>query len=111
MTNIEALEGDLRYVKGAIANREPSAGIPLAIAAYWAAAMAVGFTLLDFAPQYTGLFWIIVGPLGLFYSAGVGTRLSRGRGEVNSSRGHRIMYHFAAMMLAIFSVPLLQIGG
>ena len=111
MTSMETLQDDLRYVKGALVRREPAGGIPLSIALYWAAAMAIGFPMADFAPARIGLFWMIAGPLGFVYSLLMGHVASRDSGEVDHAYGLRIGLHFGGMMVAIFAAGLLFIGS
>jgi hypothetical protein len=110
MTEIDAVQSDLHFIRQAVLARRGNE-LPLGIAVFWALACLVGFALVDFAPQRTGLFWLIVAPVGFAFSTWVGWRDSRQRGEVDEAEGHRIMWHWAGMMVAILLCSLMSASG
>jgi hypothetical protein len=63
MAELEQLRRDIGYVRDVV-DRSEKRGGPAAIYLFWAAVVLVGFPLGDFAPQHTGTFWMIAGPLG-----------------------------------------------
>jgi hypothetical protein len=106
MNNTETLREDLRYVKRAV-ERSNQSVMPLGIAAYWALAVLVGFSMVDFAPAQVGLFWMIAGPLGFVASSYFGALEGRKTGSSDRATGMRIMWHFLGMMVAILLSVLL----
>jgi hypothetical protein len=110
MVNENRLEEDLRYVRSAVARGEGS-GNPAAIYFLWAAITLVGFALLDYGPNHSGLFWMFAGPIGGVISGVLGRRAARARGQASENGGRRHWMHWMAMVLAIFLlVPLTATG-
>lgn len=108
MPGIKQLETDLGYVREVVGKSErPSS--PAAIYLLWAAIILVGFSLVDFAPRYVGLFWIIAGPAGTVASALLGWRHSLKSGQVRRELGTRHALHWSGMMAVIFLAVLLGI--
>jgi hypothetical protein len=106
MSEINQLKSDLGYVAGALrkSDRAPS---PASIYLLWAAIVLVGFALIDFAPRYEGVYWTVLGPLGLLTSALLGWRYSLRLGQMRRDLGVRYSLHFLGMMAIIFlAVPL-----
>ena len=60
MTELEQIGGDLRFVRGALASSE-RAKSPAALYFFWAAAVLVGFVLVDFRPALVGPYWAVDG--------------------------------------------------
>lgn len=110
MDNTETLRDDLRFVKSAVERNQHSI-LPLGIAVFWALAVLVGFSLVDFAPAQTGLYWLIVAPLGFIASSYAGALANRKAGTSDRATGMRIMWHFLGMMAAIFLSSLLVNNG
>ena len=63
MTELEQIGGDLRFVRGALASSERPKS-PAALYFFWAAAVLVGFVLVDFRPALVGPYWAVAGPAG-----------------------------------------------
>jgi hypothetical protein len=106
MTN-DRLQDDLDYVRSALAKSDAPAS-PAAVYFLWAAITLVGFSLVEFGPRYTGLFWMIAGPLGGVASGLLGRRAGRARGQTSSRVGRRHWLHWAGLVGAIFLlIPLL----
>jgi hypothetical protein len=110
MTEIDAVQSDLHFIRQAVQERRDNQ-MPLGIAIFWALACLAGFALVDFAPERTGLFWLVVAPVGFVFSAWTGWRDGRQRGEADEAEGHRIMWHWAGMMVAILLCSLMSASG
>ena len=103
--DMDQIRDDISYVRNvtsAATLRSPSS-IPL----LWAAIVAVGFPLADFAPSRVGVFWMIAGPAGFLASCAFGWWDARRRGQLNASEGARWMMHWGALVAAIFLAALL----
>jgi hypothetical protein len=106
MSSTKQVTDDLEYL-GALLRRSERGGSPFIIYALWAVLVLVGFSMVDFAPQRVGLFWMIAGPLGGVASAILGHRYGLRIGQVNREEGIRHLWHWFGMMLAILlAVPL-----
>ena len=100
------LESEIGYVRELVDKSERSPS-PAAIYWMWALIGLVGFSLVDFAPNYVGIYWMIAGPVGGVASALMGWRYSVRRGQVRRDLGVRHSLHWFGMMAAIFmAVPL-----
>lgn len=100
MDQLQQVEGDLRFVRVALAasDRKP---LPGSLYYFWAVAVLIGFTLVDLRPQLVGPFWTAAGPLGFIVSAVLGSRHARSRGQVSAADGRRHLLHWGGMMAAI----------
>lgn len=109
MTDVNKLQSDLDYIRGAIREDPTAGGIP-ALYFLWATLIAVGFSLPDFAPQFAGIYWLIVGIGGGLFSWWLGARQSRRAGINNSQLGHRYGLHWclvgAAFLLCFLPLML-----
>ena len=106
MTEINQIKSDLGYVAEAL-RKSDRASSPFSIYLLWAAIVLVGFALIDFVPRYEGVYWAILGPLGLLVSALLGRRYSLRVGQVRRDLGVRYCFHWLGMMAIIFlAVPL-----
>lgn len=101
---------DLGYVRDVVRGAG-SAPFPPAIAYLWAVIGAVGFSLIDFAPQRVWLFWSIAAPAGFVISAWLGGRHGRTVGQESRKSGRSHMLHWGALMLAIFLLYPLMANG
>lgn len=78
MPSNEQLQHGLDYIAGAVRRHNAPAGEP-AIFFLWAALVAVGFALPDFAPRWAGPFWLVAVGGGLL-SWWLGARAERRSG-------------------------------
>lgn len=104
----QKLEADLGYVKDLVtaADEKPTArGLYL----LWAVIVLVGYGLVDLAPHYTGLFWMVAGPVGGILSGIIGHRYSVARGQVNRAQGVRHALHWSGMLVCIGFIVLLGV--
>ena len=100
MNQLEQVEGDLRFVRGALAASDrPHA--PALLYFFWAAAVLVGFVLVDVRPALVGFYWTVVSPAGFGISALLGWRHSLRTGQVSRKAGRRQLLHWGGMMVAI----------
>lgn len=100
MNQLQQVEGDLQFVRGALAASEGK-HLPSGLYYFWAGAVLIGFLLVDFRPQLVGPFWMVAGPLGFIVSAALGSRHARSMGQVSAADGRRQLLHWGGMMAAI----------
>lgn len=94
MTDVNKLQSDLDYISSAVRADATAGGIP-ALYFLWAALIAVGFSLPDFAPQLAGIYWLFAGIGGGLFSWWLGARQSRRDGINNARLGKRYGLHWA----------------
>lgn len=105
MTDTDQLQQDLDYISAAVRRREQPVGIP-ALYLFWAVAMFVGFASTDFAPQTTGLYWLVVGMGGGLFSWWMGERDDRKRGVRDVEQGKRYGLHWVVGGIGYFLTAL-----
>lgn len=93
MTTQDQLKDDLDFIASTVRRNDRSGGLP-ALYVFWALAIAIGFTLADFAPRIVGWYWLLVGIGGGIGSMLYADRVSRQRGISNSEEGKRWGLHF-----------------
>lgn len=103
------LEQDLRFLRDAVERRDAPARTSRAIMTYWAIHVAIGYTLIDFAPKYAGLFFLVFGIVGGIFSAWMGARESRESGVRDRKAGRREFLHWSSIWLAIAAAIALGI--
>lgn len=111
MTENDQLKQDLDYIATAVRRRDRPAGVP-AIFFLWAALIAVGFALVDFAhhlPQVFGAYWLVAGFGGGALSWWLGARDARRSGINDRELGRRYGLHWGIGGLAylLTLLPLL----
>lgn len=110
MTTIDRAKEDLDYVASAVRREARDDGVPV-IYYLWAVLVAIGWALPDFAPRWTGLYWIIAGPAGGVASWWIGARQGAKAGINDTALARRYAYHWLLAMLAFFLVFLPAISG
>lgn len=110
MTELQQLEGDLRFVRGALTSSERT-GSPAGIYFLWAAAVLIGFSLVDFRRELVGPFWAIVGPAGFVASLLIGWRHAQKVGQVSAAEGRRQALHWGGMLAAVALAGVLPARG
>ncbi|HEY3053133.1 MAG TPA: hypothetical protein VGK04_07065 [Thermoanaerobaculia bacterium] len=103
--DMDQIRDDISYVRNVTSAATPHS--PSSIPLLWAAIVAVGFPLADFAPSRVGVFWMIAGPVGFLASGALGWWDARRRGQLSASEGARWMMHWGALVGAIFLASLL----
>lgn len=109
MAQTDQLQQDLEYVASAVRRQDRAMGVP-AIYFMWAAIIAVGWALPDFAPQLAAPFWIVCGIGGGLVSMWLGARDSRHSGTLDRERGRRHGLHWLVTGIAflICWLPVLR---
>lgn len=107
MDQPEQLRDDLRYVRTAVKRSNQAISGPPAIYFLWAGIVLVGFALNDVRPEWSGLYWMALAPLGFVASCLLGWRQSRQLGEADRTEGARVAGHWFTMLVAIaLAIPL-----
>jgi hypothetical protein len=108
MPSHEQLQQDLDYIAGAVRRRDRPVGVP-AIYFLWAAIIAVGFALPDFAPRSSNLFWLVAGIGGGLLSWWLGARAERRSGINDRELGLRYGLHWGigGIAFVLTFLPLL----
>ncbi len=109
MTNSE-VKSDIGYVKDLVTKSENSAS-PGSIYILWAVILIAGFSLIDFAPRWVGLFWMIAGPLGGMLSGFLGYKAGANKGQMDREMGIKHALHWSGMMVIIILAIILGIKG
>ena len=99
----DTTQDDLAFVASAVRRRNASCGVP-SIFFLWSALFLVGWALPDFAPRYTGIFWLVAGIGGGLLSWQLGERDARKRGDIDIELGKRYGYHWIICGAAFFGV-------
>ena len=101
---------DLGYVRDVV-NRSERSAFPSAIAYLWAVIGVVGFSLIDFAPERVGFYWMIAAPIGFVLSAWLGWRRARAVGQESARDGRRHMLHWGGLLAGVFLLAPLVLKG
>lgn len=107
MTDDKKAENDISYVRSVLKRAEDGAGNPAAIYFLWAVITFFGFAIIDFAPEKTGLYWLVAAPLGGILSAVLGHRAGRSTGQPSAREGLIMAMHWGGVLVAmVLIVPL-----
>ncbi|MCD4709161.1 MAG: hypothetical protein K8S62_15670 [Candidatus Sabulitectum sp.] len=109
MTNSK-IESDIGYVKDLVIKSDNSTS-PASIYILWAAILMVGFSLIDFAPRWVGLFWMIAGPAGGMLSGFLGYKTGANKGQMDREIGIKHALHWSGMLVIIALAILLSARG
>jgi len=109
MTN-DKIESDIGYVKDLITKSGESTQ-PASFYYLWGVILMVGFSLIDFAPRWVGLFWMIAGPAGGVLSAFLGYKAGVKIGQINRKVGIKYALHWSGMAVIAFLAILLGSKG
>jgi hypothetical protein len=110
MNSFERIEGDLRFVRGALETSDRRSA-PGAIYFLWAAVVLVGFGLVDFLPSAIPIYWSVAGPSGFVVSAYLGWRHSKSIGQQSPTDGRRHLLHWGAVLVVVFLAVLMPARG
>jgi hypothetical protein len=111
MDHLERLEGDLRFVRGALDASTRPAASPSAIYFLWAVLVLIGFALVDFRTDLVSEYWAVAAPVGFLASAYLGWRHALRSGQSSASDGQRHMLHWGAVLIAIALAVVLRARG
>jgi hypothetical protein len=109
MDHLERLQGDLRFVRGALdaSTRSPS---PSALYFLWAVIVLIGFSLVDFQTDLVSEYWAVAAPAGFLASAYLGWRHARRIGQESASNGRRHLLHWGAVLVVVALAVLLSVN-
>ena len=100
----QKLEEDVSFVRQAVEQREKDQYRTLGITVLWAVIIAVGYTLNDFAVEYSPLFWTVAPVAGFLVSYGLGVWQGRKQGIRMSGLGRRHALHWGTIFFAVVAV-------
>jgi len=106
----ETLESDIRYVR-ALVERSGSGSFPRSVYVLWAVICLLGFGMIDFAPNWTGPFWMVAGPGGGILSGILGHRAGVRMGQIDRGIGIRHALHWGGMLVVIMLAVVLAVTG
>ncbi len=104
------IESDLGYVRDLVrkSDRKPT---PAPLYLLWAVLVAIGFSLLDFAPQWAGYYWMVAAPLGGVASGLLARHAEMSKGQVRRETGIRHALHWGGMLVVVALAIILAAGG
>ena len=105
----QKLEEDVSFVRQAVEQRDEGQYRELGVIVLWAVIIAVGYTLNDFAVEYSPLFWTIAPVVGFLASYGLGARQDRKQGVRSPGLGRRHALHWGTIFfagVAVISIAL-----
>ena len=105
----QKLEEDVSFVRQAVEQREEGQYRELGVIVLWAVIIAVGYTLNDFAVEYSPLFWTIAPVVGFLASYGLGARQEKKEGVHRPGLGRRHALHWCTIFfagVAVISIAL-----
>ena len=106
MTDDKRVGADLDYVRTVIERAEGGES-PASIYFLWAFISFFGYAIIDQAPDKTGAYWAVAGPLGGIVSGVLATRHARRAGQVSRGAGFLDFLHWMGFFAAILLlVPL-----
>lgn len=103
------IESDIGYVKDLV-TKSGKSDQPASFYLLWAVLMAVGFSLVDLAPNWVGFFWMIAGPVGGLLSGYLGWKAGVNRGQMNREIGIKHALHWSGMLVVICLAGVLVQG-
>ena len=109
MSDVNQVTSDLKYVRRAV--EQSQNGTPAAIYALWGALGFVGLSMVDFAPQYVGRFWLLAAPLGFVASVLLGRRAALSAGQTDAQAGRRHLWHWAGLLIGLALMVPLAVNG
>ena len=107
MSDMNNLKDDLAFVRAAVGRGRDDRGTAPTYF-LWAAIIAVGFALPDFAPRLAWSFWVVAGLAGGAASVWLGYRYANQRGVQDPAVGRRHGAHWLLSGVAI-AVPMTAI--
>ena len=99
--NVERVEEDLAFVRGALDKRRRSFYLPLPIAVLWGLGCLVGLGICDFLPRVAGWFWMIAAPAGFIVAFLYFWLFGDRSGEVDWRSAKRQILHWGGLTVAI----------
>lgn len=109
MTNT-TIQSDIGFVKDLV-SKAKAPSTPGSVYALWAVLVAVGFTMVDFAPMWVGFYWMIAGPGGGLLSGYLGSKAGIKRGQIDREVGIQHALHWSGMLVVTGLAVLLAVKG
>jgi hypothetical protein len=111
-SDVQQIGQDLEYVRSAMSRRQRADLGPPLIFYLWAAYVIIGYTLIDFRPQYSNPFFGIGGFVAGFLSWVIGRHYARKTGQSDKQMAVRGMLHmFGGIMLSsAFVIALAELA-
>lgn len=110
MNDTSRAQDDLAYVRDVV-SRSETYGAPRALWYLWAVIAAVGFSLMDLAPERVPVFWAVAAPAGFLASLWLGWRHGRRSGQVSARGGRDHALHWGGLLVAVFLLVPLGAAG
>ena len=110
MENTAQSQDDLNFIKHVVAQRQKNAEGPPAIYLLWGVITLAGYPILDWRPEFEGLYWLVMGPVGGALSLYLGRRFAAARGEDSRSEGMRWLWHWLCVTAAIGLMALMVVN-
>lgn len=104
------IESDIGYVKDLVTKSGKSTQ-PASFYLLWAVILMVGFSLIDFAPRWVGLFWMIAGLAGGILSVFLAYKAEANKGQMNREVGIKYALHWSGMAVIVLLAILLGVKG
>ncbi|MEA3265727.1 MAG: hypothetical protein U9P42_02115 [Candidatus Fermentibacteria bacterium] len=106
----DKIESDIGYLKDLVSKSDNPTS-PASIYILWALILMAGFSIIDFAPGWVGLFWMIAGPAGGMLSGFLGYKAGANKGQMDREVGIKHALHWGGMMVIVFLAILLGLKG
>jgi hypothetical protein len=103
MNEVNQLASDLHFVREAIEARDERHEPPPAIIICWALYVLVGYTMIDLAPRWAGLFFCIGGIGGGLVTGALSKKYAKVAGVIDRTQWRRRMLHWFVGFLIIFA--------
>ncbi len=113
MSDVQQIGQDLQFVRSAVTRGERENFGPPLILYVWALYVMVGYTLIDFRPQYSGPFLAIGGIVGGIVSWMIGRSYARKIGQSDMAMAIKALLHFGGgiMLCVAFAIGLSEMAA
>ena len=113
MNQLQQLEQDLRYVRGAVERAETNPS-SRRLCFLWAVVGGAGFALVDLRVDWVPSYWIVAGPGGFLASAYLGWRHAAHAGQPSPAAGYLVVLFVTAYtwltLGVLFATALVLLG-
>ncbi|HEX4054799.1 MAG TPA: hypothetical protein VHX86_11090 [Tepidisphaeraceae bacterium] len=107
MTDTHQLQQDLHYVREVVSNADRGRRRPVAIYWLWALYVLIGYPLKDFAPRYSGLFFLMGWPVCFVATVYLAHRFKKTLG-VRPIRDRSKLFWLGGALLILFCVAAMS---
>jgi hypothetical protein len=102
------VEEDLTYIRGAVERMEDAPYESVTIAVLWAVIITGGFSINDFRPEFSMIYWPVSSITGYLVSLFIGRRASTEAGECSAQDARLHALHWGSIFF--LSIAVLVIG-